>query len=628
LPNRIAFAATANNLGRNDAVTDAQLAFYERRARGGVGLIVTEAFSVHRSSVPGPGYLRAFDEAVVPGLARMAETMHRHEAVVYGQLHHAGGKGYVPSLAAAAWGVSAARDFVSGTSPHRVTDEEVAELIRGFAASARNLDAAGFDGVELHAAHDFLLAQFLSPARNDRDDRWGGDLEGRCRILVEIVAGIRAATGSRFAVGVRLGASEFVEGGVDVEEAGRIVAWLQQRAPIDYLSVSQGSFGAPFDRHLPDMRFPDAPFVSLAERLAADAPGLPVMAVGKVPTVAAATRLLRESDVELIGMCRPLLADADLVRKARDGQRARPCVYCNRCWHELQSGRPAECFYGSSSSEGASDVGAPSPAAGRVRVVGGGLAGLELARLAALGGSEVTLYERRESFGGALALESRLPPRRRMGDAVDWLVWAAEDAGADLRASCEVDDALAATWGPDDAVVYAGGSATAIDALPGAENVAELTLEEALADPAAVGRRVAIVDGCDDEPVYALAELIAEGGREVAVLTPQERLAGGVSYVSRIGSLRRLDLLGVRLHLATVPVGVIDGELMVRHLYSEREASVGPVDTIVYAGPFASNPAPPGLPPGAMSIGDAYSPRPAENVVTEARRAARELRDR
>ena len=627
-PNRLAFTATGNNLGTNREVTPAQVGFYEDRAQGGVGIITTEALCVHPSSIPSAGYPLAYETGVAADLGRIAEVVHDSGAVVYGQLHHAGGRGYGSTLSTASWGQSADRDFVSGTSPHQMTASELSEIVEAYVATASNLEAAGFDGVELLAAHGFLLSQLLSPIRNQRADRWGGSLEGRCRAINEIVAGIRGVCTDDFVVGVRLGADEFLPGGLDIDEAGRVVGLIQSTSPIDYLSVSQGSFGPNFDRHLPDLRYPNAPYVGNAGVLKRANRALTVMAVGKIPTVEAAEHTLGQEGIDLIGMCRPLLADAQLVAKFREGRRARPCVYCNRCWHELQSGRPAACFYGSPVGGGPAPSSAPrEDAAGAVRIIGGGLAGLEFARVAAARGATVTVYEKRSAPGGTLALEAGVPGRDEWQKAVDWLVDSASEAGARLEQLCEVDAAMVDSWPAEDLVVQANGAETRLpNGDPAGAGPSLLSLEEVLEEPTQAGSSVVIVDEYDDEPVYAIAELLAESGRGVQIVTRQEFLGRRVAYTSRIGILRRLDQLGVRIMTTTALDGLDEAGLTLRHMYSGRAIPVTDVDTVVCAGPYApSRRLIPENRPRAMVIGDALSPRPADAIVREARSLAESL---
>ena len=262
LRNRIVMSATVNNLGLNLRITDELIAFYTERARGGVGAIVTEGLSVHETSIPNPTVPLAFDERVVPGFAKLAESVHEAGAALFGQLWHVGRQAlWNPSLAA--WGVSGMRDPYSGSTPHVMTTPEIREVIAGFVRSAVNLERAGFDGVELHGAHGYLLTQFLSPLSNTRTDEWGGSLENRSRFVVELITGIRKAVGAGFVVGIKLPAHEYVDGGIDLEEAQAITAYLVNTARPDFFATGQGNFSPSLEKHVPDMHFPDMAFVHL-----------------------------------------------------------------------------------------------------------------------------------------------------------------------------------------------------------------------------------------------------------------------------------------------------------------------------------------------------------------------------
>ena len=282
--NRLALIATVNNLGRNDAITDEQIAFYEARAAGGTGIIITEGMSVHPTSLPNPTLPAAYDPSLIPGLRRLADAIHRHDRLIIGQLWHVGRQAlWNPSEQP--WSPSGERDAYSGATPHVMTDAEILELVEGFRVSAVNLQEAGFDGVELHGAHGYLITQFLSRSSNLRDDRWGGSIENRSRFIVEVTRAIRASCGSDFAIGLKLTTHEWVEGGLDLDESKRIVDHLLDEITLEYIAVSQANFGPSLERHVPDLRYPDVPFEDLTRGIHEAVAGrTSVMGLCKSPT--------------------------------------------------------------------------------------------------------------------------------------------------------------------------------------------------------------------------------------------------------------------------------------------------------------------------------------------------------
>ncbi len=473
LRNRIVQAATVTNLGRNDYVTDEQVAFYAERAAGGVGLVISEGLAVHHSSIPTHTVPLAYDEALVGDFARMASAVHAEGARVLGQLWHAGRQALWNPMQLP-WSASSERDPYSGATPHSVTVDEIGELVDGFADSASNLRRAGFDGVELHGAHGYLLTQFLSAWSNRRGDEYGGSVENRARIVVQLIERIREVCGDAFVVGLKISAAEGVPAGIELDGARELVVHLVQTAPPDYVAVSQGNFSPSLEWHTPDMRFDDAHFRHLWSGVREIAAGVPVMAVGKVPSVALAQSVVDAGDADLVAMTRALLADPRLVEKERAGRRPRPCVYCNLCWHQIHTLRPVGCFYAADTPESparrASAEAAPRESTGRrdVRVVGAGLAGLEFARVAARLGHVVRVYEAQDQAGGRLRAEASVPGREAFAAASSWLLDELEEIGVVVEAGARVEAETIASWPEGALIVQATGAEAVVEALEGA----------------------------------------------------------------------------------------------------------------------------------------------------------------
>ena len=639
LDNRIAFAATVNNLGRNRQVTAEQVAFYAARAAGGTGLVVTEGLSVHPTSHPNDTTPMAYEPAMVPELRKIANAVHGHDRHVFGQLWHVGRQAlWNPTMQP--WAVSARRDPYSGTTPHVMTSAEIEQVVAGFVDSARNLRAAGFDGVELHGAHGYLITQFLSPSSNTRADVWGGSVANRSRFVVDVVRGIQAACGADFPVALKITAHEYVDAGLDLELSQETVDHLLSEVDLGYVAVSQANFSPSLEYHVPDQRFPDVPFEHLARGIHDAVAGrTPTMAVAKIPDVATASRLVDEGTADLIGMSRALLADPALVSKARTGQSARPCIYCNVCWERIHTGRAVHCIYAPDTGREASAPGRRAAGSNRssvqdlplsVRVHGAGPAGLEFARVAAERGHSVELRERTSEAGGRLRGMAGVPGLESYGLAADWMTQAALDAGVTLVLDAgEMSEAARST--PVDVDVVAVGAHPHVEELAG---VPSLSLADALDKAQSLADPVVVVDEIEAEPVYAAVEALAAQGREVRIVTRQHSIGRRVAYISQIGLFRRLDEAGVTIHPLLAPVRVDDGELVVRHVFSRRESSLGPVGTVVRAGPFEANRADPSeLSSGSgddeatrrVVIGDASSPREILAAVMEANDRASEL---
>lgn len=620
LTSRVAFLATVNNLGHNLAVTQAQVAFYEARARGGAALIVTEGLSVHPTSVPNSTVPLAYDDSMIEDFAQIAGAVHAHGQIVVGQLWHVGRQAlWNPTLQP--WSPSGERDPYSGSTPHAMSVAEIAEVVRGYVHSAENLRKAGFDGVELHGAHGYLITQFLSPSSNRRTDAYGGDTEGRSRMLVEVIEGIRRKCGANFVLGLKLSAHEYVPGGLDLEETQRIVSHLAERQRPDYIGVSQANFSPSLEYHVPDLAFPDVPFADLAAGVREVADGIPTMALAKIPDLQTASRLIDEGIADFVGMSRAWLADSQLVARTARGETPRPCVYCNVCWEFIHSGRAVACIYEPETGRESVTlplVELPVARRGSVHVVGAGPAGLEAARVASTRGHDVHLHEASPNAGGRLAWEATIPGRERMGAAADWLVQAAQDAGARIHLDDAVGEDRIREWEGESTVLVATGATPVVDPIPGAET---LSLQAAWDQRNRLIGPVVIVDEMEEEPVYAAATALASSGLEVHIITRREAIARRVAFVSRIGLLRRLDEQGIVIHTQVVPQRVEDGELVGAHVFSARERALCRASTIVRAGPYTAtvhNVAE----GGAIVIGDASAPRDYVAVTQEAHRVA------
>ncbi|HYE90336.1 MAG TPA: FAD-dependent oxidoreductase, partial [Terriglobales bacterium] len=577
LANRLVHVATLNNLASGNRATDRSVAYYEARARGGVGLIVSEGIAVHPKAVPTAAVIAGFEPGAVEGLRRITEAVHRHGVPMLAQLWHLGRQQLWTPISAP-WAPSEVADPHSLTVPHAMSRGEIAEVVAGFVTTARHAREAGFDGVELHGAHGYLITQFLSPYSNRRTDAYGGSLENRMRFVLEIVGGIRDAGGPGFVLGVKLNGHEFVDGGIDTTEARGIARQLVL-AGVDLLGVSQGNFSKSLEAHAPDMHFPPAPFRHIAREIREAAGGVPVYAMARFAAPDEAEAALASGDADLIGMSRALIADPAFPAKVRAGRldEVRPCIMCNVCWGAIPQGRPLFCIYNPSvGHEATIDADAPPPAATpkRVVVIGGGLAGLEAARIAALRGHTVTLFERAGMLGGQALLAERLPGRADFGRMTRWLVGRVERLPIDVRLKTEATRAGVLALAPD-AVVVATGARPPVVAWAAGAGLSRVVSAWDLIDGVTLPSGDAVVvdvDGEHEGP--GVAELLAAERRRVTLVTPFDYVGFYANYLSRIGIMRRLGQAGVRLVTAAAARRYDGAALTVEHLYARTTEAI------------------------------------------------------
>jgi len=348
LRNRLVRSATwegmADEQGR---VTDRLEAVYEHLAAGGVGLIISSYMYVDPAGRQNPDQIGAHTDDLVPGLGRLAEAVHSRGGRLVGQIVHCGGQ---TALSPDPVAPSAVSSPGYPETPRALTPREIETVVADFVAAARRLREAGFDGVQLHAAHGYLLAQFLSPVRNQRDDRYGGNLEKRARLTLDVLQAVRSEVGSGFPVMIKLGANDFLEGSTTEEDSSFLAAELA-RAGIDAIEVSGGTPGSgKLGAARPDVarREDEAYFRPQARVIRAAAPDVPLMLVGGLRSLEVMEEILACGEADLFSLCRPLIREPDLPLRWSRGDRGRAsCISCLGCFGPARRGEGIRCVQAS-----------------------------------------------------------------------------------------------------------------------------------------------------------------------------------------------------------------------------------------------------------------------------------------
>jgi mycofactocin system FadH/OYE family oxidoreductase 2 len=627
LRNRLVHAPHGTCLAEGNLPSERHARYYAERARGGIALIVVEALRVHPTSSFSTGSINGFDPRIVPGLRRIAEAVHGHGAGVLAQILHAGRQmtsatSRVPLMAPSPIPCAQNKEV-----PHEMDEDDIAEVVESFARATRFALEAGLDGVEIHGGHGYLLQQFLSPFSNRRTDGYGGSEENRLRFAVEVIRRVRAEAGPRAIVGMRISGDEFTDGGLELDDMVRLAPRLVAAGPLDYLSVSQSNYsGKSYPTMIPDMHFPVAPYTYLAAAIRKAVPGVPVVTVARINTPEVAERVLAEGQADLVALARASIADPEFADKARSGRASeiRRCIACNQgCVGAVHYEKPLTCFVNPAAGrEGELGAGtltrAETPR--RVWVIGGGPAGLEAARVAALRGHRVTLFERAPAAGGQLALAATVPCRESLGEAVRHLLAELERHEVDVRLGVEVTAEMVAREGPE-VVVVATGSVAHVPPLDGDGGVPVITTRDLLSERPELGERVLLYDEDGHFHAAGVAEYLADLGKRVEMVTPYAFVGLKLPTVSLAGAHRRLREKRIRFTALTRLRGVRDGRVLLADAYTGEEETRDGVDAVVLATGSRATDALYGVLRGRVAAlyraGDCASPRTAVDAIRD-----------
>nr|WP_296140118.1 MULTISPECIES: FAD-dependent oxidoreductase [unclassified Pseudonocardia] len=585
LRNRVVFSAHVTGFAR-DGIGDRLVAYHEARARGGTGLTVLEAAAV-TSDVSATLYADRPDAG--EGWGRLADACGRHHTPVLQQLYHPGALRTMRD-GSPSWSPSGVV-APDGRTPTSMTAAMIDHVVGAFATAAARCADAGLAGVEVQLGHGFLLGQFLSPLTNLRTDDYGGDADRRARMATDVLAAVRAAVPSWFVVAVRLSVSESVTGGATPADAAHVTRRLAERGVVDLVNLSLGSYYAPEKISAP-MDEPIGYQLPLALPVAHGV-GVPVVVGGRIPTLARAEAVLASGSCDLVSMVRAQIADPQLVTLTLAGRshEVRPCIACNQA---CIGGRFNDGLVGCTVNPAAGAEGSHSRAlpgrarhGRRVTVIGGGVAGMEAARAAALRGHDVTLLEGSDRLGGQAGVAALAPGRSEIAALVEHLRDELARTGVDVALSSPVGHRDLAVLDTDAVVLATGSSAGVLTqrgrpgfVVPGAESPHVVTGEWILATPAGRPERVVVFDDVGDMSAVGVVEHLLAGGSTVLWLSsfddPAPRIAGTLQREAlwrRMRSSPALTFAGGRTINQVLPDIVEYGDLATAALHGEYRTS-------------------------------------------------------
>lgn len=624
LKNRLVVPPMGTGFSAPDGtVTDRLIEYHEARARGGFGLIIVEVTAIDPLGKGTPIELGIWDDKFMPGLRRLVDRIHAAGAKIAIQLHHAGRETFSFSLGGQqAVAPSPFPDPIIREVPRELTVEEIKSLVEAYAQGARRAKESGFDAVELHGAHGYLIAQFMSAYANKRTDEYGGDLEGFLRFPLDIVHRTRELVGPDYPILFRISGDEAVPEGRTIDESV-VVAKRLVEAGVDALHVSVGVYESSHLTSAPPAMEPG--FNAAAAATIKQAVSVPVIVVGRVVIPAVAEDIISSGKADLVAIGRASLADPEFAIKAaedRDEDIVK-CLSCNEgCIDALMIKPPITCTQNPALGREVEYASAGTANAKKVVVAGGGPAGLEAARTAALWGHRVTLYEKRDSLGGQALLAAMPPTKEVWLEVVRCRVKALQRLGVETRLGSELTPEVVRELSPD-VVIVATGSAPLLPDIPGTERDNVVTAQDVLSG-AQVGARVVVIGGglvgCET------ADYLAQLGKDVTIVEMLRHTAQDISPAARYFLRRRLRERNVKILTSTPVKAITDVGVVITSDGEER--TLEPVDTVVLAtGARSVNDleAVKELVPEVYVIGDAASPGKMLQAVQQAAEVARSL---
>ena len=556
LRNRIMSTAHEPNYTEDGMPKDRYRLYHLEKAKGGIALTMTAGSALVAEDSPAAfGNLHAYKDEIVPWLKRLADDCHEQGSAVMIQLTHLGRRtawnhsDWLPVLAP-----SPVREPAHRAFPKEAEDWDLARIAEGYAAAAERMQAAGLDGIELEC-YGHLLDGFWSPATNLREDDYGGSLENRLRFTYRVLDAIRAAVGPDFIMGLRLVCDEDWERGLSREDGIEIARRLVATGQIDFLNVIRGHIetDAALAGVIPVMGMRASPHLDFAGEVRQET-RFPVFHAARIPDVATARHAVAEGKLDMVGMTRAHIADPHIVRKVAEGreEEIRPCVGATYCLDRIYEGHEALCIHNPATGREATMphvVAKSDGPARKVVVVGAGPAGLEAARVSALRGHKVTLFEAADQPGGQIRLAARLSRRKELIGIVEWRMARLEDAGVAFRFNtlAEAGDVLAEE--PDIAIVATGGLPNT-DVLDAGSELA-VSSWDILSGDVKPAEEVLLYDDNGAHPGMSAAEVLAEAGARLEIVSPERFFAPEIGGLNHVQYARAFQDRGVAVTINT-----------------------------------------------------------------------------
>lgn len=586
--NRLFMPPLSTNLADKGYVTDALVEHYSNRAKGGVGLIVTEVTTVEPVYTYLPGDMSIYDDSFIPGWQKLVDAVHQYDAKILSQLFHPAYMAFpipgTPQLIAP----SNVGPYYAKSAPRAVTVEELHVIVQQFGEAARRVQIAGGDGVEIQCAHAHgLLGGFLTPLYNKRTDEYGGDINGRLRLTLEVIAKIRELCGDDFIIDVRISGDEYSEGGLTLNDMIYVSKQLE-KAGVDFIHVSGGNT-IKRGSSMPAPGTSPAPHAHASEEIRKHV-NIPVSTVARINEPWVAEELIANGKTDICMIGRPNLCDSEFANKAAAGKTddIRPCIGCGRCLTGIMMGKVIGCTVNPSVE---SDEIKEAEEKKKVLVIGGGPAGMEAAYVAKKRGHEVVLCEKSGELGGLLRLAAVPIAKQELCKVIKFMARRLEHEGVEVRMNCEVTPEMLANEFKDYEVICSTG-AVPKEIAPFKVFKQTMTADDVLSGKEYPGRKIVILGGgsVGCETADYLAPLINDlfpANRDITVIEMTSSLMPGEGGAAKSQLTQRLMRKGVKIEL-NAQVTKVD-ETTITYEKDGQEHQITDADTLVFAVGYAPN---------------------------------------
>lgn len=580
--NRIFMPPLSTNLADKGYVTDALVEHYSNRARGGVGLIVTEVTTVEPTYTYLPGDMSIYDDSYIPGWKKLVDAVHKYDTKILSQLFHPAYMAFpvpgTPQLIAP----SNVGPYYAKSAPRAVTVEELHVLVRQFGEAALRFKKAGGDGVEIQCAHAHgLLGGFLTPLYNKRTDEYGGDINGRLRLTLEVIREVRKQCGDDFIIDVRISGDEYSEGGLTLNDMIYVSKQLEKEG-VDFLHVSGGNT-IKRGSSMPAPGTSPAPHAHASEEIRKHV-HIPVATVARINEPWVADELIADGKADICMIGRANLCDSEFANKAREGRTddIRPCIGCGRCLTGIMFGKPIACTVNPSVETNDIDE---ADVKKKVLVIGGGPAGMEAAYVAKKRGHEVVLCEKENELGGLLRLAAVPISKQELCKVIKFMARRLNNEGIDVRTGCEVTPQMLEDEFKDYEIICStGAKPKEIEVFKQFKQT--MTADDILSGRKFPGRKIVILGGgsvgCETADYLApLVNDLFPANRDVTVIEMTGSLMTGDGGAAKSRLTQRLMSKGVKL-LLNAQVKKVD-ESTITYEQDGEEHTIKDADTLVFA---------------------------------------------